>query len=353
MGGGVEGTGSETKKETILRMRRTGLCWLVVWVSAALARSDHLVLPTPNRALFDKGRQNEYFVPTPGKDWISGTFGCVRTEGWQLHEGLDIKCVQRDKKGESADAVSSFAEGVIAYINQKPSLSNYGKYLIIRHQIEGLEVYSTYAHLSEIDPSLRIGSAVKPGTRVATMGRTSNTRQRISRDRAHLHFELNLLLNDQFPAWFQKTFPGERNDHGVWNGRNMVGIDPRAVLLHSHLDGERFSLLRHLREQPELCRVLVRDTSYPWLKRYSVLVSRMNAPVDPLAGYEIVLNFNGLPFQLIPRSVREISKGPKYQLLRVNTDEHRKNPCRKLVRAKGNSWELTDAGVQWLELLTF
>ena len=30
------------------------------------------------------------------------------------------------------------------------------------------------------------------------MGRTSNTAQAISKDRAHVHFELNFLLNDQF-----------------------------------------------------------------------------------------------------------------------------------------------------------
>ena len=41
-------------------------------------------LPTANRALFEKGGEERFFVGTTGKPWPSGTFGCVRTEGWQL-----------------------------------------------------------------------------------------------------------------------------------------------------------------------------------------------------------------------------------------------------------------------------
>src|ERR1041385_8572541 len=57
-------------------------------------------LPTGNRALFQKGAEEAFFVGTTGKPWQSGTFGCVRSEGWQMHEGLDIRCLQRSKKGE-------------------------------------------------------------------------------------------------------------------------------------------------------------------------------------------------------------------------------------------------------------
>ena len=28
-------------------------------------------------------------------------------------------------------------------------------------------------------------------------------------------------------AWFKKnSTPGERNDHGAWNGQNLLGLDP-------------------------------------------------------------------------------------------------------------------------------
>ena len=66
------------------------------------------------------------------------------------------------------------------------------------------------------------------------MGRTSNTRETITKDRAHVHFELNLFVNDRFSEWYKKNNPGERNDHGIWNGQNLDGIDPRLVLLEEY-----------------------------------------------------------------------------------------------------------------------
>src|SRR2546427_815910 len=158
-------------------------------------------LPTANHALFEKGGEERFFVGTSGKPWTTGAFGCVRSEGWQMHEGLDIRCLQRDKHGEPTDPVMATADGTISYINTRPSLSNYGNYIILRHRIEGLEIYSLYAHLSQIRSGLKSGQSVKAGETIAIMGRTANTREGISKDRAHVHFELNLFLNDHFANW--------------------------------------------------------------------------------------------------------------------------------------------------------
>src|SRR6185295_19983733 len=127
-------------------------------------------LPTANRALFEKGGEEKFVVGTVGKPWTSGTFGCVRSDGWQIHEGLDIRCLQRDKKGEPTDPVLATADGTVAYRSDKPSLSNYGNYILLRHQIDGLEVFSLYAHLREIRADLKSGQAVKAGETIATMG---------------------------------------------------------------------------------------------------------------------------------------------------------------------------------------
>src|SRR3954468_10853782 len=206
-------------------------------------------LPTANHALFEQGGEEKFFVGTTGKPWTTGTFGCVRTDGYQLHEGLDIRCLQRDKHGEPIDPVTATAEGTVAYINRKPGLSNYGNYTVIRHKISGIEVYSLYAHLSEIRDDLRVGQNVKAGEKIAIMGRTANTREGISKDRAHVHFELNLLVNDRYAAWHKKALPGQRNDHGDWNGQNLLGLDPRLILLAQQKDGAKFSLLSFVQHQ--------------------------------------------------------------------------------------------------------
>lgn len=310
--------------------------------------------PTANHALYEKDGEERFFVGTVGKTWTTGTFGCVRSDGGQIHEGLDIRCLQRDKRGEPTDPVMATADGVVAYINTKPSLSNYGKYVVIRHQIEGLEIYSLYAHLQEVRSDLRIGLPVKSGETVAMMGRTANTHEGISKDRAHVHFELNFLVNDRFSAWFKKACPGERNDHGEWNGQNLLGIDPRLVLLQEREQGARFSLLNYVRNETALCRVLVCQTSFPWVKRYSALI-QLNpvAQREGVAGYELALDFNGVAFQIIPRAASEIKSRGRFQLLSVNEAEYQKNHARHLVSRKGAGWALTSHGTKLLEMLTY
>ncbi|HEX3716730.1 MAG TPA: M23 family metallopeptidase [Verrucomicrobiae bacterium] len=310
--------------------------------------------PTANHALFEKGGEERFFVPTPGKTWVSGTFGCVRSDGHQMHEGLDIKCLQRDRHGEPIDPVMASADGVVAYINNHPSLSNYGRYIVLFHRINGMEIYSLYAHLSAVTPGLTIGRAVRAGERIATMGRTSNTGERISKERAHVHFELNLFYNDHFDAWFKKHYPTERDDHGNYNGQNLVGIDPRLILLAEHEEGPHFNLLDWIQHRPELCRVLVRKTDFSWVRRYPMLIKKdALASREPIAGYEIALDYNGLPFELIPRTASQFKRSARYQLISVNAPEYMKNPCRSLVTRYGSRWELAGNGTRLLDMLTY
>lgn len=326
-------------------------CFVFLGLSAA---AQPFYLPTANRAIFNPGREEDFFVGTVGKPWTTGCFGCVRSDGWQMHEGLDIRCLQRDRRGEPADQVMATADGTVAYINRKPALSNFGNYVVLRHHVHGIEVYSTYAHLASVRADLKIGQAVRAGETIGIMGRTTNTGEGISKDRAHLHFELNLLLNERFPVWYKKTFPKQRNDHGIWNGQNLVGLDPRAILLMQQKQGTNFNLANFIRAETELCRVMVRATNFPWLKRYSMLI-RPNPVADRegVAGYELALNFNGIPFELVPRAPSEIKGKAPFKLLSVNETEYRRNPCRKLVVQRHGRWELANNGIHLLQLLTF
>lgn len=320
---------------------------------AAVVQAQPFQFPTANRALFEKGAEEKFFVGTTGKPWTSGMFGCVRSEGYQMHEGLDIRCVKRDRRGEPIDPVMASGDGTVAYINKRISASNYGKYVVVRHVIEGMEVFTLYAHLSDFAVGLAPGKPVKAGEVIATMGRTSNTRERISQERAHVHFEINLFVSDRFSTWYKKEHPKERDDHGIWNGMNMLGLDPRLVLLEQQALGGKFSFLKFVQSRPELCRVLVRDANFSFPKRYPMLM-RANplAQKEGIAGYEIAFDFNAVPIQLTPRAASEFKSRQKYQLLSVNAAEQEKNSCRKLVARRGRGWELTNQGILFLELLT-
>jgi hypothetical protein len=77
------------------------------------------------------------------------------------------------------------------------------------------------------------------------------------------------------------------------------------------------------------------------------------AQKEGTAGYEVAFNFNGVAFELIPRAASEIKGKAKFQLISVNEDEYRRNPCRRLVSKRGSHWELASAGINLLELLTY
>lgn len=319
----------------------------------ALSAQEPFRFPTANHFLYEPGGELKFFAPTaPDKPWTSGSFGCVRNNGGRLHEGLDIRHLQTDRHGEPTDPVMATADGTVVYFSTKPALSNYGRYIVIRHLVQGIEIYSLYAHLSVIRPGLKMGDAVKAGDVIATMGRTSNA-ETILKERAHVHFELNVLVNDHFAAWFKKNSV-ERNDHGEWNGLNLNGLDVREILLQEHNPNGSFSLLKFLRGQTELCRVLVRATNFPYLRRYPMLVlPNPEAAKEGVAGYEITLNYNGVAFALMPRAASEIKGRAKFQLLSVNQAEQRANPCGHLVVQRRGHWELTDKGLHELELLTY
>jgi peptidoglycan LD-endopeptidase LytH len=331
---------------------RLALAGVLSSALSALAQSP-FQFPTANHALYDVGAELKFLAPTaPDRSWTTGSFGCVRTDGWQMHEGLDIRSLQHDKHGEPTDPVSATADGTVMYVNPKAGLSNYGKYVVIRHVIDGVEIYSLYAHLSDV--STKTGKSVRAGEVIATMGRTSNTSEHIGKERAHVHFELNLFVNDNFSAWFRKNMPGERNDHGVWNGQNLDGLDPRDVLLGEHNPAKPFNLLTFIQSQTELCRVLVRATNFSYLKRYAPLVLKNpKAEKEGVAGYEVALNYNGVAFMLMPRAASEIKGAGKYQLVSVNAAEQTAHPCRRLVIQKGSKWQLTEKGLREVEMLTY
>jgi len=196
---------------------------------AASVRALDIGLPTANDALLKPGHDADFFQPTVDGGVESGMFGCVRNNGHRFHEGIDIKCLQRDRLGEPTDPVQAVADGEIAFINARPGLSNYGRYIVVQHRWDGVQVFTLYAHLSAVAPGLVAGQPVKKAQVIGTLGHSANTRERITRDRAHLHFEVNFLLNPNFYVWYPKHDP-KAPPFGNFNGQNLIGLDPAAFL---------------------------------------------------------------------------------------------------------------------------
>lgn len=334
--------------------------WLLKWAFLSaifpllVTAEVHFSFPTSNHSLLEENGDSAFFVGTPGKPWSSGSFGCVRSSGYQFHEGADIRSVQRDRRNEPIDPVLCTANGWVVHVSRHAGLSNYGKYVVIGHKIEGLEIYSVYAHLSTIQPEWKPGKWIASGQQIGVMGRTSNTKTRISRERAHLHFELALIVNHEFPAYFKGKYPKGVNDHGMWNGQNLSGMDPADIFRAQAATPESFSLRNYLRTKVPMFTARVSQLDFPWAKRYLPLILKApDIPSDQIAGYEIAFDFSGLPYQLKPIGIQEGSSNDPYELLSVNEDIYKENPCRKLIIKTGAKWRFTAKGRQALDLLLF
>jgi hypothetical protein len=64
---------------------------------AGTVRALDISLPTANDPLLRRGADADYFQPTVKGTVESVRFGCVRSHGDRFHEGIDIKCLQRDR----------------------------------------------------------------------------------------------------------------------------------------------------------------------------------------------------------------------------------------------------------------
>src|SRR3954464_3580456 len=195
-----------------------GMALLSATGSDVSAEPLDLALPTDNDALFrGEGAEFYQYVERDYKGvkstpWEGGRYGFVRdpietSEGivfTRFHEGIDIRALQRDAKGEPLDEVRSVAAGKVVHVSEVAGYSNYGKYVVIEHHWDGSSFFSLYGHLSEI--AVRPGNSVARGQRIGGMGHTG---EGINQARSHVHLELNMLFSREFNHWHQTFFPGE------------------------------------------------------------------------------------------------------------------------------------------------
>jgi peptidoglycan LD-endopeptidase LytH len=326
-------------------------------VVAVSAHALDLCLPTSNDALLRPGADADFFQPTIEGAVESGMFGCVRANGHRFHEGIDIKCLQRDRQGEPTDPVHAVADGEVGFINSKPGLSNYGRYIVLQHTWDGVRVCTLYAHLRDIAPGLVAGQPVKKGQVIATLGHSTNTREGISRDRAHLHFEINFLLNPNFYIWYPKHDP-QAPPFGNFNGQNLIGLDP-AAFLRAYAANRKVNFAEYVSKLPIGFTMLVGARPFPWLRLHPEQVQP--AAGTPIA-YEIGMTSWGIPVTVWPRTMEEISEPQRRQLQRglpvvqrVNESELARWTCYEMVKrnARGDGWMFTERGRECFEILTY
>ena len=309
--------------------------------------------PTANRELLNDGGEANFFTATnPERPGTRGAFGCVRNSGTRLHEGIDIKCLKRDDDGEPIDTVMASRSGKVVHINRNISASNYGKYVVLIHELGDLPIYTLYAHLRSVDEALNVDDLVNAGTPLGLLGRTSNTGEGISRERAHLHFEIGVQVNTKFNQWFDRWYKDGNNFHGDWNGMNLQGLDAAEILKRANAGP--FDILEHLKSESVLCRLIIFCEDFDWLKRFPQLVDDVDPESEEMIqAWEVDLNFNGIPVRMVPVRIEVQSGGAKYRILQVDEKVLKKHPCSGLIFRKGQQWVFTGKGQRAMDLLLY
>jgi len=291
-----------------------------------------LVWPTPNDAYRRGGGIESFVQPTESGELTSGLFGSVRSGGRQFHEGLDLFPLERDRKGEPLDPVFAVMPGVVRHISSREGASSYGRYVVLEHPGQSPAVYTLYAHLSRIAPGLRTGEPVSAGQTIGTLGRSAGG-YTIPKQRAHLHFEIGLRVTDRFQEWYKSRGFGSPNEHGLWNGMNLMGLDPLVFFERSRAGG----LLRLddvIRGMPVAITLRVAEPGEPdFVRRYPSLVERADGAG---AGWELSLGATGAPLRWRRLGAAELAglRPGEVSIDKVDTELLRVNRGRKLIETR-------------------
>ena len=318
--------------------RFAAFAWLAPTLAAA-APAFELAWPTPNRAWADGKPPAAWLQHAGSGDPLSGGFGGVRSGGRQFHEGIDIRPVARDRNGEPTDSVFAAMAGVVRHVSRAAGDSSYGRYLVLEHPEMSPAVYTLYAHLARIPAEIRVGARVSAGQAIGTMGHSSGGYM-IPRDRSHLHFEIGVAVTRDFQLWYLRQRFGSANEHGMWNGMNLMGIDPVAFY-NDWRAGRIRSVLEFFQRQPAAARVRIATTKTPdFVQRYPALLTK-ELPLL-VAGWEIRFTWTGLPFSWTPLTTAELAglapNQPK--IIEVNAELERRERSKSLAVSRRGAWTI-------------
>lgn len=314
-----------------------------------------LRLPTINEHLYGEDGSKFYmwvprvFEGTTSRPWTAGKYGFVRTLrrtedgiiGTRFHEGIDIKPIKRDRATNPLDAVNALASGAVAYVNPYAGNSNYGKYVVVKHNWQSGPIYSLYAHLSTTN--VKTGQRVKQGEKLGKMGYTGRG---INRERSHVHLELDLLLSSRFDIWHNKNF-GSKNHHGTHNGLNMAGLNIAELLLAQKKSPD-VTITKFLASVPVHYQITVpRKGSLELVKRYPWLAKGNHNTRTP--SWEISFSQSGFPLAVSP-SKRTVT-APRVTSVKKCLSKHEYH-TKGLLTGTGYRASLTSRGLRYISLVT-
>lgn len=326
--------------------------------SEAQPNTETVNLPTINHHLLQNDEERFYmyvyrkFENQESRPFTGGKYGFVRNKKrtedgvicTKFHEGIDIKPIKRDSRGNPLDDVNAIAAGKVVYCNPTSHHSSYGKYVVIEHQWQGGPIYSLYAHLSSI--TVKAGQKINLGETLGKLGYTGNG---INRDRAHLHLELGVMFYSNFTPWHDKYF-SDANHHGNYNGMNIAGLDVASFLIAKNKN-QALTIPEFVSSIPVHYKVTIPRNQIKkgvpeLLKRYPWMLQGQYHRNTP--SLEISFSASGFPITISP-SERVVAAPSLSWVLdcRSKHDYHTKG----FVTGSGQRASLSKSGQRFIELI--
>jgi len=166
---------------------------------------------------------------------------------------------------------------------------------------------------------------------IATMGHTAD-KGGIPKERAHLHFEIGLMVTRDFQRWYDWKKFGSLNPHGLYNGMNLMGVNPLDFF--NEFRARRVdNFQEYFARLPAVATVCVATHAVPdFVLRYPVLLTK-EIPVAGVAGWAIKVTWTGLPVSWTPLSAGEMIgwRADEVRLSDVNAETIRKYRCKSVV----------------------
>ena len=310
---------------------RNSLALLFLCLTALPLGATDIVWPTTMDRASIRTPQ-DYLQPTVSGKMESALFGMVREDGKRFHEGIDIRPAKTNADGEALDLVLAAMDGQVAYLNANVN-GPYGRYVVLHHAAAEIPVYTLYAHLAKIEPSLKTAQPVRRGTVIGLMGRTSAGASPITKDRSHLHFEVGLMLSRGFNRWYaaQPENKQSPNLHGLYNGQNLIGMDPMLILGQPKVD-----ILAALRSQPTALTVGLRTNKMPDFVQYYPAL--MRGDTSHVAGWYVEFSWQGMPVRWTALDAKspQLPAG-RWRLLEIDQTQRTRLIQRKMLGTDGRT----------------
>ncbi len=318
--------------------------------------SDDFVyaFPTDNKALLEEKNEeffmycDRFFEKESTRPWEAGRFGFVRNpfristgEIWfsKLHEGIDISPLERDANDEPLDLIRSIAPGTVVHTSSVAGHSNYGRYVVVAHELPEGTFYSLYAHMGDVQTE--VGVKVDNST---VLGRMGYSGVGLNKRRAHLHLELAFMINSHY-----EQFAPKANLHGNYNGLNLIGMNMEDILILGR--GENpVSISEYLKTVEELYRVRIPNRpELDFIKRYPFLLQGTEEEKQNAASLDIAFSAEGIPLAAYPceekvSAPKVLSSKPLPTLLQNCTSNRLKN--------NSQNPQLTANGLRFIQLFT-